>query len=34
MNKFIGHILVVDDDNEIRNLVKLVNDGFFILKKR
>ena len=22
MNKFIGHILVVDDDNEIRNLVK------------
>ena len=22
MNKFISHILVVDDDNEIRSLVK------------
>ena len=32
MNKFIGHILVVDDDDGIRNLVKqyLTENNFLI----
>ena len=32
MNKFIGHILVVDDDDGIRNLVKqyLTENNFLV----